>query len=207
MPFCVSAATTDSQPTVEKLMYDNGKQLREITSYSFDENGNIISVEKITDEKEIREYLSKDINQQENIKIRENISSQNSGIQRMWGDQKVERTWTSSWRQHLRTVSGGPGGTVSASVNESFDTTLSVNCSVSAGVISAGIGRQVTSSVSVSQGYSHNVTPGQYGHINVSVNWNKDDFDVYQQNINNTWVYQGSGSYSYVTGAVFYYYE
>ncbi|MBX6356302.1 MAG: hypothetical protein IRZ05_10680 [Micromonosporaceae bacterium] len=72
----------------------------------------------------------------------------------------------------------GPGGTVTASIQYNFSTTISVSISAtvstSAIVASAettfGINASVTASIGSSYGYSHNITAGKYGHLQFG-NW------------------------------------
>ena len=184
-------------------------KLKEVQNVIYDENGKVVNVETITGEKALQEYLAKQAKlEKEAAEVNAIYNSKQGSVitpNYLW-EKYVVRSWTSSWRQHLRTNQGGPGGSVNASVNEGFSTAVSATTSVSNGVISAGIGITVTSSINVIQGFSHDITPGKYGYIDVGVNWNRIYFDIYEKGILSDSDI-GDGSYAYVTGASFHFYE
>lgn len=207
----VNAATNDLNDRIEREYSKDGYKLKEIVNYKYDKNGNIVNKKIITDEKEIKEQLKKDIineNKKQSFANANRYNNLNSSVSPMsWGDLRVIKGWTGSYRVHLRNVYGGPGGTLSASINEGFSTTLSTTTSVSNSIISSGLGISVQSSVSVNQSYSHPVSAGNYGRIDVGVERNTVNFDIQKQGLFGGWKNVGEGDYDYVIGASFRYYE
>lgn len=216
-----SASTIDIDTRVEQEYNQNGSKLKEIVIYEYDENGTVLDKKVITDEKEIKDQLRKEIiNNEKQIKQQnkdiinqtkeqsfENYNSNESVSPMAWGDLRVIKGWTGSYSSHLKNTSGGPGGTVNASVNQSFSTTLSSTTTVSSSIISRAIGVTVQSSISVSEGYSHEIPSGKYGYISTYINYSTIYFDIEKEGLFGGWSNVGEGSYTYATGATFRYYD
>ena len=215
----VMAYADPLQKQINEIMYDNGKTLKEVVNYTFDEEGNVIDVIKVEDSENIEKYVkAKILNEKESkdmetkmikeatVTAKNNNVSDNVGIM-AYGDIWAKRIWTSSWSEHLRTVRGGPGGVVSASVNESFATQYSCSVNISADIVERAIGVSITNTVSINQGYSHEISAGKYGSIRVYIDYNQDYFTVYREGLFGNVTEIGDGSYIHAVGASFFYYE
>ena len=54
------------QKQINEIMYDNGKTLKEVVNYTFDEEGNVIDVIKVEDSENIEKYVkAKILNEKE----------------------------------------------------------------------------------------------------------------------------------------------
>lgn len=145
------------QKQIDEVMYDNGKTLKEVVNYTFDEEGNVIDVVKVEGSENIEKYVkAKILNEKESKNMETKMIKE---------------------------------ATVTAENNN-----VSGNVSI-------------TNTVSINQGYSHEIPAGKYGSIRVYIDYNQDYFTVYREGLFGNVTEIGDGSYIHAVGASFFYYE
>lgn len=107
----------------------------------------------------------------------------------------------------LHTNSGGPGGTVSMTVNEEVSATVSCSVGLDAEVVSAEVGFDVTRTYGIQDSYSVQLAAGQYGMIKAWTYYHRVDYDVWNDYLIGDDTYQTTGSAYRPNGVRFRFYE
>jgi len=109
--------------------------------------------------------------------------------------------------QVLHTNSGGPGGTVSMTVNEEVSATVSCSVGVDAEVISSEVGFDVTETYGIEDSYEKELEDDQYGTIKAWTYYHRVDFDVWNNYLIGDDTYETTGSAYRPNGVRFRFYE